>query len=111
MIKAIDRSQVHRICSGQVIVDLPTAVKELVENAVDAGASAVSIRLEDYGSTVIEVTDNGSGVDVENYQALTLKHHTSKLQSFSDLDVNILIVKLCLRRIRLLLHLVSAGKL
>ena len=87
MIQAIDRSQVHRICSGQVIVDLPTAVKEVVENAIDAGATAVIVRLRDYGSTSIEVIDNGSGIEETNFEGLTLKHHTSKLSSFSELDV------------------------
>lgn len=43
-IKAIDREAVHRICSGQVILDLATAVKELVENALDAGATAIEVR-------------------------------------------------------------------
>ena len=43
MIRAIDKDVVHRICSGQVILDLATAVKELVENAIDAGASTVEV--------------------------------------------------------------------
>ena len=54
-------------CSGQVI-GLLTAVTVLVGNAVDAGASAVPIQLEDYGSVVIEVPYNGSGVDVVYHQ-------------------------------------------
>jgi DNA mismatch repair protein PMS2 len=44
-IRAIDRSTVHRICCGQVITDLPTAVKELIENALDAGATTIEVRL------------------------------------------------------------------
>ena len=44
MIRAIDKGVVHRICSGQVILDLATAVKEIVENALDAGATAVEVR-------------------------------------------------------------------
>ncbi|KAL3143767.1 hypothetical protein ABBQ32_003597 [Trebouxia sp. C0010 RCD-2024] len=82
MIQAIDKGVVHRICSGQVILDLATAVKELVENALDAGATTV----EEHGSELIEIADNGSGVDPANYQSLTLKYHTSKLQRFSDLQ-------------------------
>jgi DNA mismatch repair protein PMS2 len=85
-IRAIDRKDVHNICSGQVIVDLATAVKELVENSLDAGATHVEVRLKDYGLGSFEVTDDGSGVDSSNYEALTLKHHTSKLSEFSDLD-------------------------
>ncbi len=46
VIRPIDKSTVHRICSGQVILDLATAVKELVENSLDAGASNIEVRLE-----------------------------------------------------------------
>lgn len=85
-IKAIDKASVHRICSGQVIVDLRTAVKELVENALDAKASKVEVSVTDHGLGVIEVADNGSGISPENYANIALKHFTSKLSDFSDLE-------------------------
>ncbi|KAK9825372.1 hypothetical protein WJX81_005933 [Elliptochloris bilobata] len=85
-IKPIDRGSVHRICSGQVILDLGTAVKELVENSLDAGATNIEVRLKEYGSELIEVADNGCGIRPDNYQALTLKYHTSKLRCFTDLQ-------------------------
>eukprot|EP00983_Pelagomonas_calceolata_P021758 681870-Pelagomonas_calceolata.AAC.4 len=47
------------------------------------------VRLKEYGSEMIEVSDNGSGVKPEDYQALTLKYHTSKLQQFTDLSVRV----------------------
>lgn len=84
-IKPINKEAIHRICSGQVVLTLAVAVKELVENSLDAGATVIDIRLRDFGSELVEVTDNGSGVEPGNFQALTLKHHTSKLQEFSDL--------------------------
>ncbi|NWX95602.1 PMS2 endonuclease, partial [Nothoprocta ornata] len=84
-IKAIDRKSVHQICSGQVVLNLGTAVKELVENSLDAGATNLEIKLKDYGAELIEVSDNGSGVEEENFEGLTLKHYTSKIQDFSDL--------------------------
>uniref|UniRef100_A0AAR2LRN9 MutL C-terminal dimerisation domain-containing protein n=1 Tax=Pygocentrus nattereri TaxID=42514 RepID=A0AAR2LRN9_PYGNA len=84
-IKAIDRHSVHQICSGQVVLSLATAVKELVENSVDAGATSVDIKLKDHGTELVEVSDNGRGVEEENFEGLTLKHHTSKLRDFSDL--------------------------
>ncbi|XP_054991305.1 mismatch repair endonuclease PMS2 [Sorex araneus] len=84
-IKPIDQKSVHQICSGQVVLSLSTAVKELVENSVDAGATNIDIRLKDYGVDLIEVSDNGCGVEEENFEGLTLKHHTSKIQEFADL--------------------------
>ncbi|XP_032182950.1 mismatch repair endonuclease PMS2 [Mustela erminea] len=84
-IKPIDRKSVHQICSGQVVLSLSTAVKELVENSVDAGATTIDLRLKDYGVALIEVSDNGCGVEEDNFEGLTLKHHTSKIQDFADL--------------------------
>ncbi|XP_034294678.1 mismatch repair endonuclease PMS2 [Pantherophis guttatus] len=84
-IKPIDRRSVHRICSGQVVLNLCTAVKELVENSLDAGATNVEVKLKDYGADLIEVSDNGCGVEEDNFAGLTLKHYTSKIQDFSDL--------------------------
>ncbi|GAM22137.1 hypothetical protein SAMD00019534_053120 [Acytostelium subglobosum LB1] len=84
-INMIDKESVHLICSGQVILDLSVAVKELVENSLDAGATKVEVRLKEYGEEAIEVIDNGSGVEPHNFVGLTLKHYTSKLNSFEDL--------------------------
>uniref|UniRef100_UPI00398F88B6 mismatch repair endonuclease PMS2 n=1 Tax=Pristiophorus japonicus TaxID=55135 RepID=UPI00398F88B6 len=85
VIKPIDRQSVHQICSGQVVLSLSTAVKELVENSLDAGATNIDIRLKEFGADLIEVSDNGDGVEEKNFEGLTLKHYTSKLQDFSDL--------------------------
>ncbi|XP_020820943.1 mismatch repair endonuclease PMS2 isoform X1 [Phascolarctos cinereus] len=84
-IKPIDHKSVHQICSGQVVLSLSTAVKELLENSVDAGATNIDLKLKEYGADLIEVSDNGLGVEKENFEGLTLKHHTSKIQDFSDL--------------------------
>ncbi|CAM4620882.1 mismatch repair endonuclease PMS2 isoform X1 [Caretta caretta] len=84
-IKPIDHKSVHQICSGQVVLNLATAVKELVENSVDAGATNIDLKLKDYGTDLIEVSDNGCGVEEENFEGLTLKYYTSKIQDFSDL--------------------------
>ena len=85
-ITAIPQDSVRSICNGQVIVDLGTAVKELVENAVDASASHVTLTLHNYGADAIVVEDNGGGVLPANYEFLALKHHTSKLSSFESLN-------------------------
>ncbi|MCO5610850.1 hypothetical protein L7F22_065092 [Adiantum nelumboides] len=83
LIKPIDKA---RICSGQVILDLSMAVKELVENSLDAGATSIEIKVKDYGADSLEVADNGCGVSPDNYQALMLKYHTSKISDFADLQ-------------------------
>jgi DNA mismatch repair protein PMS2 len=85
-IKAIEARSVHQIQSGQVIVDLCSVVKELVENSLDAGASTVEVRLKNNGLDSIEVQDNGNGISPANYESVALKHYTSKLSSYEDLS-------------------------
>ncbi|KAI1497678.1 hypothetical protein F5X99DRAFT_412823 [Biscogniauxia marginata] len=84
-IKAIEARTVHQIQSGQVIVDLCSVVKELVENSLDAGATNIEVRFKNQGLDSIEVQDNGSGISKENYETLALKHYTSKLSTYADL--------------------------
>lgn len=86
MIGRIDPVSISKICSGQVVVDLSSAVKELIENCLDAKATLVEINLTDMGSASIEVSDNGIGIANSNYSSVALKHHTSKLTDFTDLD-------------------------
>lgn len=85
-IKSLDEDSIHRLCSSQVIVDLTSAVKELVENSLDSGATVIEIKLINYGADSIEVSDNGSGIDPVDYEGLAEKHHTSKLREFEDLE-------------------------
>ncbi|KAF1782112.1 DNA mismatch repair protein Pms1/Pms2 [Phytophthora cactorum] len=82
----LDRRDVQRICSGQSVVDLATAVKELVENALDAGATQIEVKLKEFGRDAFEVSDNGAGVAPENYASLVRKHFTSKISSFEDIE-------------------------
>ncbi|KAG2346291.1 DNA mismatch repair protein MutL [Suillus weaverae] len=85
-IRAIDSHSVHRITSGQVVIDLQTAVKELVENSLDARATNIEVRFLNYGLKSIEVIDNGCGIAPKDYDSVALKHHTSKLAAFEDLS-------------------------
>ncbi|KAJ1570058.1 Mismatch repair endonuclease pms2, partial [Nowakowskiella sp. JEL0078] len=71
-IERISQESVHRICSGQVILDLATATKELIENSLDAKATTIEVRLKEYGLDGIEV--------------IALKHHTSKITNFNDVS-------------------------
>nr|O95744.1 PUTATIVE PSEUDOGENE: RecName: Full=Putative postmeiotic segregation increased 2-like protein 2; AltName: Full=Postmeiotic segregation increased 2-like protein 14; AltName: Full=Postmeiotic segregation increased protein 4; AltName: Full=Putative postmeiotic segregation increased 2 pseudogene 2 [Homo sapiens]BAA74754.1 PMS2L14 [Homo sapiens] len=87
-IKPIDRKSVHQICSGPVVLSLSTAVKKIVGNSLDAGATNIDLKLKDYGMDLIEVSGNGCGVEEENFEGLSLsalKHHTSKIREFADL--------------------------
>ncbi|KAL2137415.1 hypothetical protein VTI74DRAFT_36 [Chaetomium olivicolor] len=85
-IKAIESSTIHQIQSGQVIVDLCSVAKELVENSIDAGATAIEVRFKNQGLDSIEVQDNGSGIAPHNYESVALKHYTSKLATYDDLS-------------------------
>ncbi|KAI5436495.1 ATP-binding mismatch repair protein, variant 2, partial [Lathyrus oleraceus] len=65
---------------------LSSAVKELVENSLDAGATSIEISLKDFGEEWFQVIDNGCGISPNNCKVLALKHHTSKLSEFHDLQ-------------------------
>ncbi|KAF7988329.1 hypothetical protein HCN44_000902 [Aphidius gifuensis] len=84
-INVINKETVHKICSGQVVLDLAVAIKELVENSLDSGATSVDVKLIDHGKSCITVSDNGSGVLESDFEGLGLRHHTSKLRDFSDI--------------------------
>lgn len=84
-ITSIAAGDVAKITSGQVIVDLVSVVKELVENSLDAGSDKIDVTFRLHGVAGIEVTDTGVGIGPDDYQLVCLKHHTSKLESFDDL--------------------------
>lgn len=84
-IKHINADSVHRICSGQVILDLQSAVKELLENALDAGATNIEIRLKDHGFEFFECSDNGHGLEKRDLEKMCEKYATSKMRAFKDL--------------------------
>ncbi|SCV05474.1 LANO_0H08284g1_1 [Lachancea nothofagi CBS 11611] len=85
-IAAINDADVHRITSGQVIVDLTSAVKELLDNSIDSKADQFECVFKNYGMESLECSDNGSGVPENSYGSLALKHHTSKISSFEDVS-------------------------
>ena len=73
------------IAAGEVVERPASAVKELLENAVDAGASKVTIEIRDGGMTFLRVTDNGCGMSTEDARTAFLRHATSKLRTEEDL--------------------------
>mmetsp|Transcript_15549 Transcript_15549/g.29324 ORF Transcript_15549/g.29324 Transcript_15549/m.29324 type:complete len:928 (+) Transcript_15549:217-3000(+) len=84
----IESKDIRRMVAGQVIFDLASSVKELVDNAIDSGAKSITIRLFNQGIDVIEVSDDGSGVPVESRPLLAVKHATSKITSFEELSLD-----------------------
>lgn len=86
MLQAISRPDVNRIQSAQVITSLSSATKELVENAIDAGASKISIRFTGYGVDSLEVSDDGPGIPESEFESLVAAHATSKIVSFGDIE-------------------------
>lgn len=86
MLTAIPKTDVNRIQSAQVIVSLSSAVKELVENAIDAKATKITIKFFNHGLDSLEVVDNGTGINEADFDALVVKHATSKLSDFKDLE-------------------------
>lgn len=85
-IRILSEAIAGRIAAGEVVERPCSIVKELVENAIDAGATAVSIAIEEGGIKLIRVADNGSGIAPDDMPLTIVKHATSKIFSLSDLD-------------------------
>ena len=85
-IQPIGTTTIHQICTGQVIHDLSQAVKELIDNSLDAHATRIDIKLKKYGIHEIDVVDNGSGIDKCNYSTLCTAHTTNKINTFDDIQ-------------------------
>ncbi|KAH6631860.1 hypothetical protein F5144DRAFT_572378 [Chaetomium tenue] len=85
-IKALDQDVVNKIAAGEIIVAPVHALKELIENAVDAGSTSLEVLAKDGGLKLLQITDNGSGIDKEDLPILCERFTTSKLQKFEDLQ-------------------------
>ncbi len=84
-IHVLDEQTAGQIAAGEVIERPAGVLKELLENAVDAGATAINIDIEGAGRTLIRVNDNGCGMDAEDLKLSVLRHATSKIFQFDDL--------------------------
>ncbi|XP_054237034.1 PMS1 protein homolog 1 isoform X3 [Indicator indicator] len=84
--KQLPAETVRLLSSSQVITSVVSVVKELIENSLDADATNIDIKLENYGFNRIEVRDNGNGIKAADVPVMAVKHYTSKISSSEDLD-------------------------
>lgn len=84
-IQVLDQVTIDKIAAGEVIERPASIVKELVENAIDAGASSVTVEIKDGGIDFIRVTDNGCGIAHDEVRSAFLRHSTSKIRNVEDL--------------------------
>lgn len=85
-VRLLDSQTIGKIAAGEVIDRPVSVVKELIENAIDAGANRISIEIEEGGSRAIRVIDDGSGMAAEDLALAVERHATSKLLRFDDLE-------------------------
>ena len=76
-IAVLDQNTIDKIAAGEVVERPSSVVKELVENAIDAGATAITVEIADGGKKLIRITDNGSGMEAEQVPLAFLRHATS----------------------------------
>lgn len=84
-IKLLDQQTIDKIAAGEVVERPSSVVKELVENAIDANATAVTVEIKEGGISFIRITDNGCGIEKEQIPLAFLRHSTSKIKSVEDL--------------------------
>lgn len=84
-IAVLDQQTIDKIAAGEVVERPLSVVKELVENAIDAGATSVAVEIKDGGISLIRITDNGAGIEREQVPTAFLRHATSKIRSAEDL--------------------------
>ena len=85
-IAVLDQNTIDKIAAGEVVERPSSVVKELVENAIDAGATAVTVEITDGGKKMIRITDNGAGIEAGQIPLAFLRHATSKIEKVEDLE-------------------------
>lgn len=85
IIHILDENTINQIAAGEVVERPRAVVKELIENAIDAGATAITTEIKEGGLSLIRITDNGSGISREDLSLAFMRHATSKIKSAEDL--------------------------
>lgn len=85
-IAVLDKHTIDKIAAGEVVERPSSVVKELVENSIDAGATAVTVEITDGGKKLIRITDNGGGIEAAQVPTAFLSHATSKIEKVEDLE-------------------------
>lgn len=85
IIKELDQGTINQIAAGEVVERPSSIVKELLENSIDAGATRISVEIEEGGTKSIRITDNGKGINKEDIRIAFLRHTTSKIKTAMDL--------------------------
>ena len=85
-IAVLDKNTIDKIAAGEVVERPSSVVKELVENAIDAGATAVTVEISDGGKKLIRITDNGGGIEADQIPLAFCRHATSKIEKVEDLE-------------------------
>ena len=85
-IRLLDHNTIDKIAAGEVVEKPASVVKELVENAIDAGATALTIEIKNGGIDYIRITDNGAGIEKSDIKNAFLRHATSKIENADDLQ-------------------------
>ncbi len=86
MIHILDSDTINKIAAGEVVERPASVIKELVENAIDAGATAITVEIKSGGKSLIRVTDNGCGIEQSEVRTAFLRHSTSKIMNADDLQ-------------------------
>ncbi|MCI9125629.1 MAG: DNA mismatch repair endonuclease MutL [Eubacterium sp.] len=84
-IRELDQSTINQIAAGEVVERPSSIVKELMENSIDAGATMISLEIEEGGTKSIRITDNGKGIEKDDVRIAFLRHTTSKIKTALDL--------------------------
>ena len=83
-IEVLDKETIDKIAAGEVVDRPASIVKEMLENAIDARATSVTVEIKDGGISFIRITDNGCGIAKEDIRLAFLRHATSKIRNIED---------------------------